>query len=482
MSQPASTPSSKIFISYRREDSAGHTGRLYDRLSAYFGEDQIFMDIEHIEAGEDFVQAIQEAVGECEILIAIIGRDWLNSGGAAGRRLDNPNDFVRLEIATALERGVRVIPVLVQDAKMPHPQELPENLLRLSHRNAIELSDTRWKHDVDQLIEAIEKILARQRAAQSGAASAAEAERQRLETEARQQAEARAALTAETRRREIEAAEAQRRAAEETQRRREAEAAQKRREAEAAQRREAEAKENERRRAAQPAPSAFKETSARSESPLAGYATQPKQSNRMLVLAVIALLGVAAFGVIGVVLISTALTPATDNAGLTTEKRSSSGAPLSSNQQTAQSTPPTTTNAVKQSPANSSPTSKSQAGDKGMTSPALNKQEEGTPSKPTPVPKPRAPLSAGVLNGRIISQPQPAYPAVAKAARASGAVTVQVTVDESGRVISANAVSGHPLLQRAAVQAAYQARFTPTLLSGQPVKVQGVITYNFVVQ
>jgi protein TonB len=111
-----------------------------------------------------------------------------------------------------------------------------------------------------------------------------------------------------------------------------------------------------------------------------------------------------------------------------------------------------------------------------------NDDEPPPPPKPTPtpVPKPRAPISGGVLNGKAISKPQPAYPPIAKAARASGTVTVQVTVDESGKVISARAAGGHPLLQQAAVQAAYQARFSPTLLSGQPVKVNGVITYNFV--
>ena len=101
---------------------------------------------------------------------------------------------------------------------------------------------------------------------------------------------------------------------------------------------------------------------------------------------------------------------------------------------------------------------------------------------PTPVPKPKTIVSGGVLNGKAISKPQPAYPPIAKAARASGTVTVQIVVDESGRVISASAVSGHPLLQQAAVGAARQARFSPTLLSGQPVKVSGVITYNFVLQ
>ena len=101
---------------------------------------------------------------------------------------------------------------------------------------------------------------------------------------------------------------------------------------------------------------------------------------------------------------------------------------------------------------------------------------------PTPAPKPKTVVSGGVLNGKAISKPQPAYPPIAKAARASGTVTVQILVDESGRVVSASAVNGHPLLQQAAVGAARQARFSPTLLSGQPVKVSGVITYNFVLQ
>ncbi|HKO35147.1 MAG TPA: TonB family protein [Pyrinomonadaceae bacterium] len=113
--------------------------------------------------------------------------------------------------------------------------------------------------------------------------------------------------------------------------------------------------------------------------------------------------------------------------------------------------------------------------------PAVNHNSAASvppPLKPGPVKT----ISGGVLNGKAISKPQPAYPAIAKAARASGTVTVQVLVDEQGKVVSANAVSGHPLLQQSAVQAARQARFSPTLLSGQPVKVTGVITYNFVLQ
>jgi TonB family protein len=106
------------------------------------------------------------------------------------------------------------------------------------------------------------------------------------------------------------------------------------------------------------------------------------------------------------------------------------------------------------------------------------------PPRPTPTtaPERRGPISGGVLNGKAISLPRPTYPPVARAARAAGTVTVQVTIDESGKVISARAVGGHPLLQQAAVQAAYGARFSPTQLSGQAVKVTGVLTYNFVAQ
>jgi periplasmic protein TonB len=100
-------------------------------------------------------------------------------------------------------------------------------------------------------------------------------------------------------------------------------------------------------------------------------------------------------------------------------------------------------------------------------------------AKPTP---PRAPISGGVLNGKAISLPKPAYPPIARAAHAAGTVVVQVLIDENGNVVSAKAVSGHPLLQGAAVGAARQARFSPTKLSGQPVKVTGVIQYNFVAQ
>jgi formylglycine-generating enzyme required for sulfatase activity len=160
MPQPPAKQFSGIFVSYRRDDSSGHAGRLSDKLSDRFGADNVFMDIDHIGPGEDFVQVIEDAVSSCEILIAIIGRDWLSGVDEKGRRLlDKPNDFVRLEIAAALKRSIRVIPILVQGAAIPNPEELPEPLLKLSRLNALELSDVRWKRDVDHLISSLERII-----------------------------------------------------------------------------------------------------------------------------------------------------------------------------------------------------------------------------------------------------------------------------------------------------------------------------------
>lgn len=150
----------RIFLSYRRNDSVGYAGRLSDRLSDYFGEKQLFIDVNAIRPGEDFINVIEQAVGCCEVLIAIIGKDWLTMTDPSGRRLlDNPEDFVRVEIASALSRNIRVIPVLVNGATMPRSEELPDALVKLARRNAVELSDARWKYDVDRLIKAIESMI-----------------------------------------------------------------------------------------------------------------------------------------------------------------------------------------------------------------------------------------------------------------------------------------------------------------------------------
>lgn len=148
----------RIFISYRRQgEGAGYAGRLADKLLQEFGEDQCFRDIDDIEAGVDFVQSINEAVGTCEVLITVIGRDWVSmTDGRGNLRLEDPNDFVRLEIAAALSRNVRVIPVLVGGAEMPSAEQLPDALEPLSRRQAHEITDTRWDFDVGRLLDSIE--------------------------------------------------------------------------------------------------------------------------------------------------------------------------------------------------------------------------------------------------------------------------------------------------------------------------------------
>ena len=120
----------RIFISYRRTDSAGYAGRIYDRLMAHFGKDAVFMDVDTIEAGVDFVVVLQNAVQSCDVLVALIGRQWISIKDENGKpRLDNPEDFVHVEIAAALDRDVRVIPVLVDGVYMPRSTELPADLM-----------------------------------------------------------------------------------------------------------------------------------------------------------------------------------------------------------------------------------------------------------------------------------------------------------------------------------------------------------------
>jgi hypothetical protein len=151
---------SRIFISYRRGDSSPQAGRLSDRLADEFGADRVFMDVDAIEPGADFVDYIEEAVGSCDVLVALIGGEWLESRDELGnRRLDDPEDFVRLEVAAGLERDIRVVPVLVEGATMPRAHDLPEQLRLLARRNALEISDSRWRHDVGRLVETIHNVL-----------------------------------------------------------------------------------------------------------------------------------------------------------------------------------------------------------------------------------------------------------------------------------------------------------------------------------
>lgn len=149
----------RIFLNYRREDAADAAGRLFDALAARFGDGQVFMDIDDIEPGLDFEEVVNQAVDTSDVLIAVIGRQWLTTTDPQGRRrLDNPDDYVRMELRAALDRNVRVIPVLVQGVDMPRSDELPDALKRLAKRNAVEVSTTRWRYDIGRLATALERI------------------------------------------------------------------------------------------------------------------------------------------------------------------------------------------------------------------------------------------------------------------------------------------------------------------------------------
>jgi len=151
----------RIFINYRREISAAAAGRLSDRLIQHFDHERLFMDVDSIEPGVDFVKALDDQVARCSAFIAVIGPGWTDLKTAEGqRRLDQPNDHVRIEIESALKRDIRVIPVLVDGASMPTAKELPDSLKPLSRRNAVTLSHHHFGPEVDELARALQRALA----------------------------------------------------------------------------------------------------------------------------------------------------------------------------------------------------------------------------------------------------------------------------------------------------------------------------------
>ncbi len=180
----------KIFINYRRGDDPQAAGRLFDRLQDIFEPQQLFLDVDNIAPGLDFMRVLDERVAECDVVLAVIGKGWIDARDAAGaRRLDDPDDFVRIEITSALNQGKRVIPVLIGDTPMPHPEELPEALRPLARRNAVRLTHERFRADTQGLVKALEQALAEIEEARRQHAQA-EAERQAAEQRRLQEAEA----------------------------------------------------------------------------------------------------------------------------------------------------------------------------------------------------------------------------------------------------------------------------------------------------
>jgi hypothetical protein len=151
----------RVFISYRRSDAAYPASWLFDLLVDRYGQDRVFKDVDSIAPGENFAEVIATAVQSCTVLLAVIGRQWLTAAAEDGRRrLDDRGDFVRMEIELALRRNVRVIPVLVDEARLPRAGELPPGLGELSRRQAIELGPNRFRADSRRLLTALDDALA----------------------------------------------------------------------------------------------------------------------------------------------------------------------------------------------------------------------------------------------------------------------------------------------------------------------------------
>jgi hypothetical protein len=200
----------RIFISYRREDSSGYALLLYDQLTSRFGKENVFMDVDTLQPGVDFVEVLQQTVASCDVLLVVIGKQWLKVTDEEGNpRLSNPEDFVRLEIAAGLQRDIRVVPLLVAGARIPRPNDLPDVLSRLPRRHAMDVPDVGFHQAVNRLIESLEQAEEEQRSREAADARRKAEEEQR----AREAADARRKAEEELRARE--AAEAQRKAEEE---------------------------------------------------------------------------------------------------------------------------------------------------------------------------------------------------------------------------------------------------------------------------
>ena len=201
----------KVFISYRREDSAGYAGRILDRLGHELERDHLFIDVDGIPLGLNFVKLLREEVAKCDVLLAVIGRDWLDARDEDGtRRLNNPNDFVRIEVATALQRDIPVIPILLDGTRVPKADELPEDLRELPLRNGLGVHHASFHADMTKLIRELKEYA-------TEAGRKAEEERQAAEARRKAEEEWQAAEVQRKAEEKRQAAEARRKAEDERQ-------------------------------------------------------------------------------------------------------------------------------------------------------------------------------------------------------------------------------------------------------------------------
>jgi TonB family protein len=435
----------RIFISYRREDSSGYAGRLFDSLEHRFGKTNIFMDIDSLAPGVDFFQVINSSVGSCDLLLAVIGKNWLSAKDEDGRaRLENPEDFVRLEISAALKRDIRVIPVLVGGARMPRSQELPEELEGLARRQAFALHDDAWRPRIDWLIRNIE-------AHEETARTTREEQQRREAAEAAQKLE----------RERIEAGRAA--ALREAEQERVAQEAEQARKAEHA-------------RLEQDQKAAPKDAPAAAETAPFQLLSEPRPSGSRY-RRVVTGAAVAASAVLLAVVIMHFLS-STPPVQKTTD--------ASSENANASATP-----AVAPAVEHSTPT-KPRVFNSPSATDSKDTHEEFPPKKkkttestsnmtrqPQNVPHGPVPIGGRVAEANLMHKVQPTYPAVAKSARVQGTVEFTATISKEGDVEDLQLVRGHPLLVDAARDAVKQWKYRPTLLNGEPVEVITDVILNF---
>lgn len=148
-----------IFISYRVQDTAGETGRLVDDLKQHFADDQLFMDIDNLEPGVEFPEVIEKYLLTCQVMLVIIGPNWIGNRNNGTARINDPNDWIRMEVSSALQRKILIIPILVDGASFPKEEELPPEIRPLLNRQSYELSNKRWQYDTDRLIDFLINIV-----------------------------------------------------------------------------------------------------------------------------------------------------------------------------------------------------------------------------------------------------------------------------------------------------------------------------------
>jgi TonB family protein len=462
-----------IFVSYRRNDSQGEAGRLFDDLVTHFGEQKVFMDVAGIEAGRDFRKAIEESVANCGVLLVIIGPSWLAAKNEAGvRRLDDPADFVREEVAAALRRDIPVIPVLVRGAEMPRVEQLPETLTDLAYRNCVELTHARWRSDVQLLIEPLRRLIGisgeiKPRSASGEAIVADHARPSSQELRSSPNAEQITAsrfdaATLQRIRRELalhigpiaELVVARAtplchstedlflKVAEEIESPQE--------------------REDFLRKMNSPsllAPVKLEGQSPVSQSPQKPthradvdpvHAAQPRSWARSMS-------SIPVMIVAGVLVLALAFAAA--------KRRQAPGAPASS---ATSSGSPQEGSKPASAPESVHPTDQSPGG--SDTPPAS--PDRGTGSD-------RVSLPAEIAQSLLVTKIVPTYPPLARETRVHGEVVLDVEISKEGTIEGLRTLTGHPMLIPAAIDAVKQWRYKPYLLNGEPVPVQTQVTVNF---